>query len=159
MIGSSIFEEKSNSTLLNTMVKKIGLPLIKKKVSPTTNSAPRKRKSTNNKLSAASSLTNKNSPKIRRIEHKSLVQKEDQTVPSMMTLTSGVGAVADLFNLRQGTPRGPHMLLSSSSTTPPPSQVPEFAFSNMMRKMASKYQQNDMKDSEDDQPTVDNPYG
>ena len=141
------------------MEEKIGLPLIKKTISSTTNSAPRKRKSTNNKLSAKASLSNKNSSKVRRIEHKSLVQKEDQTVPSMTTLTSGVGAVADLFNLRQGTPRGPNMLLSSSSTTPPPPQVPEFAFSNMMRKMASKYQQNDIKESEDDQPTADNPYG
>lgn len=107
------------------------------------NAAGRKRKSVTNKISTSSSTAFKHSSKIRRTEIKNTENKDDQTVPSINRLASGVGAVADLFNLRQGTQTSSTGIFPSSSTTPPPPQIPEFAFSNMMRKMASKYHQND----------------
>ena len=114
------------------------LPLVKKKPAGQMNGAARKRKSTATK----SSIPSKISSKIRKTDTKHIGNKEDQTVPSINRFASGVGAVADLFNLRQGTPQTSNGLFPASSTTPPPVTIPEFAFSNMMRKMASKYNEN-----------------
>lgn len=142
--------------MFNTTGENMGLSLIKKKIS-TTNGVGRKRKSISNKISTSSSTTCKHSPKVRRTEMKSLENKEDQTVPSINRLASGVGGVADLFNLRQGTQKNSTGIFPSSSITPPPPQVPEFAFSNMMRKMASKYQQNDLTEFVETNPVLDHP--
>ena len=103
----------------------------------------RKRKSPNNKTISTSSKKFKNSE-----------NKDDQTVPSINRLASGVGAVADLFNLRQTSSSG---IFPSSSTTPPPPPIPEFAFSNMMRKMASKYNINDSNEVLEKEPII-HPY-
>merc|ERR1711997_379189 len=59
-------------------------------------------------------------------------------VPSINGM--GVGAVADLFNLRQQNGSQPQIFSRISSSSSPPPKIPDFAFSNMMRKMASKYQ-------------------
>ena len=158
LLGSPVLEENTNQPRFNTAVETMGLPLVKKKISAAINGVQgRKRKSVSNKISTSSSTSFKHSPKIRRTEIKNSENKEDQTVPSINRVASGVGAVADLFNLRQGTQNNSTGMFSSSSTTPPPPQVPEFAFSNMMRKMASKYQQNDLIETMENKSFLDHP--
>ena len=149
MLGSP--DETTNFTRPNVNGENLVLPLVKKKPSTPMNGVGRKRKSTTNKTS---SIAVKYSPKIRKTDIKHLDNKEDQTVPSINRFASGVGAVADLFNLRQGNPP----TFPSSSTTPPPLQIPEFAFSNMMRKMASKYNQSDSSESLENKSS-EHPYG
>ena len=155
MLGSPNPDETTNFTRPNMTGENLILPLVKKKTSTPMNGAGRKRKSTTNKTS---SVGVKHSPKIRKTDCKHLDNKEDQTVPSINRFASGVGAVADLFNLRQANPPSSSGIFPSSSTTPPPLQIPEFAFSNMMRKMASKYNQNDSSERVEDKSS-DHPYG
>ena len=90
------------------------LPLVKKKISTPVNGAGRKRKSISNKINTCSSTASKHSPKVRRTEIKNLENKEDQTVPSLNRMASGVGAVADLFNLRQGTQKNSLNFISNT---------------------------------------------
>ena len=148
LIGSPVLEEQTSQNRLNTIGQTTGLPLVKKKTSSTVNGAGRKRKSFNNKVST---------PKVRRTDTKKSECEEDQSAPSLNRLASGVGAVADLFNLRQGGQKNSTGIFTSSSISPPLTQVPEFAFSNMMRKMASKYQQNDLIEVVGTKSLIDNP--
>ena len=135
------------------------LPLVKKKA-PTQMTAPgRKRKSPTTKTNSQAVSGFKPAPKYRRTEMKtSLDNKGDQTVPSINRLlaSGGVGGVADLFNLRQNTQQVDHHIgaFPTSSITPPPTPIPEFAFSNMMRKMASKYNDNEVDDAPENKTVV-----
>ena len=152
-LGSPNPEETTNIIRPNMSVNTLALPLVSKKISAASNGVGRKRKATNNKSASSNSL--KNGPKMRKTDFKHFENKDDQTVPSMNRLGSGVGAVADLFNLRQAG----HSNSSRpyQSTTPPPTPIPEFAFSNMMRKMASKYTQNDSSENNDEK-NINHPY-
>lgn len=123
----------------------LALPLVKKKISTPSNGVGRKRKAPTNKT---------NGSKMRKTDLKHFENREDQTVPSLNRLGTGVGAVADLFNLRQV---GHSNSRPYPSTTPPPPPIPEFAFSNMMRKMASKYSQNDISENNEEK-NMNHPY-
>ena len=137
-VGSPNQEESTNIIRANMSTDTLALPLVKKKISAPSTGVGRKRKAQTNKT---------NGPKSRKIELKHFENRDDQTVPSINRVGSGVGSVADLFNLRQVGHSNPR---SYPSTTPPPPPIPEFAFSNMMRKMASKYSQNDSSDNNEE---------
>ena len=145
--GSPITDDKTSLTK----------PPVVQKKAPTQMTAPgRKRKSPTSKTTSQAVNGFKPAPKYRRTEMKtSLDNKGDQTVPSINRLlaSGGVGGVADLFNLRQNAQQVDH-IFPTSSITPPPTPIPEFAFSNMMRKMASKYNDNEVDDVPENKPVA-----
>ena len=145
--GSPITDDKTSLTK----------PPVVQKKAPTQMTAPgRKRKSPTSKTTSQAVNGFKPAPKYRRTEMKtSLENKGDQTVPSINRLlaSGGVGGVADLFNLRQNAQQVDH-IFPTSSITPPPTPIPEFAFSNMMRKMASKYNDNEVDDVPENKPVA-----
>ena len=154
--GSSITDDKISLTKPPSVQDSMVLPLVKKKA-PTQMTAPgRKRKSPTSKTTSQAVNGFKPATKYRRTEMKtSLENKGDQTVPSINRLlaSGGVGGVADLFNLRQNAQQVDH-IFPTSSITPPPTPIPEFAFSNMMRKMASKYNDNEVDDVPENKPVA-----